>query len=1101
MRKLFRALISLLALAAVVAGAAGYWYVTRGDEFLRQKALVELNRLSPQLAIKLERANFDLYGRIRLAGLLVNHRETGEPLAKIPEVVVTVDRQQLLNDQKIVMRQVRFLAPEFFVQRNGNSWNWAGVTFRQKRSVPLPEFALEHGRARLQMLLPDGTARDRMMIDAITAQVAPGDGSSIGWQVQARIDPAGPVDLQGTLTSDFAPVNVAMSWKRIPVDDSLVALVEELIPESRELTSRGRELLRLEAARQATIAYRREERRQGRETEAEIDPASVRPLGGSFGIETLADLEVSWGATNHPAGDWRARVQFSQGRIDHTLLPWKISGLRGVASYEQGQLRLADVSWSAGETTFIADAVISQAGGLQLKFDGEQLALDESLKTRLPWNLAKAIDEIGLTGVLRGGGIVQRPPGGAWQYRLNGEMHDGALVASRFPLPIHSVVGTATLTSPDERSPVPLAVFEGNGLAGSSPVRFEGWARNPGPESEAFFDITAENYASDRAFLLACPPTLRRVLEDLRFQGRGHGRIQLHRPPGLGQKFYPHATVTLVDASVDPSYFRYRLDRLQGEVTWDGHKVNCVNMTAEHGGTRLTGFGSYQPERGPAELELSISATGAEFDQSLYLALPENLQTVWQDLDLGGRFDLNECLILWSAGRAVDVRIPSLKIADGRMTLRHWPLPITGIRGEVGYDQGQLTIRELSGQHEQTRLLVQGKGWFAPNDPWSLQFDRMLVDDLTPNPPFRRTLPSQLREVLDQLNPTGTVSLEGSSRLWATDASSTIIAGNWKTKLHLHRCGLNAGQRLEEIGGVVDQEGSYDGRDATISGRLAIDSVVVLGHQLSNVQGPFRYENGRFVAGSIENLPEPRAGAQPPPPRSEHITADAVGGKVLLDAEVFPEQGPRYRALLAINGGSLEKYAQRYLRGYSAVAGLMNGWMFVHGTGPREDQVQGHGTLMIYPAALFDLPIFVQIFSAMRFQPPDRAAFDYANLVFTLADSRFNFESIDLFGKSISFRGRGYVRFDGAMSLDFYSRMGGRTALPLVNTLIGAATSDWVRILVRGNINAPVARQEALPELTDTFRNFLLAPFAPRPAGGPIPTFRSSDGQPAGSRR
>ena len=66
----------------------------------------------------------------------------------------------------------------------------------------------------------------------------------------------------------------------------------------------------------------------------------------------------------------------------------------------------------------------------------------------------------------------------------------------------------------------------------------------------------------------------------------------------------------------------------------------------------------------------------------------------------------------------------------------------------------------------------------------------------------------------------------------------------------------------------------------------------------------------------------------------------------------------------------------------------MNGWIALHGSGSSPLNVAGRGNLQISPAALYELPAFVQIFKVLRFVPPDKTAFNTALVDFHVERAR-----------------------------------------------------------------------------------------------------------------
>ena len=109
----------------------------------------------------------------------------------------------------------------------------------------------------------------------------------------------------------------------------------------------------------------------------------------------------------------------------------------------------------------------------------------------------------------------------------------------------------------------------------------------------------------------------------------------------------------------------------------------------------------------------------------------------------------------------------------------------------------------------------------------------------------------------------------------------------------------------------------------------------------------------------------------------------------------------------------------------------MNGWAELAGNSSDPKDVTGRGQLLIHPAALYELPVFIQIFKTLSLATPDKTAFNYALTSFNIGNRMVNFSGIDLIGDAISLRGRGWARFDGPLQLQFYSRPASAWQVPL----------------------------------------------------------------------
>jgi len=195
---------------------------------------------------------------------------------------------------------------------------------------------------------------------------------------------------------------------------------------------------------------------------------------------------------------------------------------------------------------------------------------------------------------------------------------------------------------------------------------------------------------------------------------------------------------------------------------------------------------------------------------------------------------------------------------------------------------------------------------------------------------------------------------------------------------------------------------------------------------------------------------------------------------VALDAVVELGQPMRYRVLMSLSDAELKRYAQLYMPGSTKLAGKMNGEIDLKGEGVNPKRLNGTGKLVISPAALYELPVIVQIFNVVQFIPPDKKAFDKALFVFDVKDCVVHFERIDLLGDAITLVGRGTVNFDGNVKMRFASRLGRRQfAIPVIHEVMSVMSKDWVGVEVGGTLKEPKTKIHSFQQIDDALRRLL----------------------------
>jgi hypothetical protein len=217
-------------------------------------------------------------------------------------------------------------------------------------------------------------------------------------------------------------------------------------------------------------------------------------------------------------------------------------------------------------------------------------------------------------------------------------------------------------------------------------------------------------------------------------------------------------------------------------------------------------------------------------------------------------------------------------------------------------------------------------------------------------------------------------------------------------------------------------------------------------------------------------------------PDGERLTASFLGGVLAVDSLVRMGEPLRYDVRVGLRNGLLERYNQLYLSGAGRLSGVLNGVLFLTGTGTDFRQLKGNGRLVIEPADLYDLPLLLAIFRVMSLQTAEVAAFDRAQFDFNVRNGLVNFDRMNLQGESISLFGRGTVRInDRRIKLDFYSASGRRQIpIPILREVTNELTKGWVGVHVEGTLRDPRPEVRPVPVLDDALKK-LLGVFDNRP--------------------
>lgn len=1095
-RGTFKWMLFLVVLAAAGGGFYMYRLWQEQDRLLRKMILTTLEERYPHWNVEIGRTRFDWSRRVHLHDVLLRPEGDDAPLVRIAEIIIVVDQDQLAEDQSIVIERIDLRSPQIHLQRTAaGEWNYQRLLPIPRSQASLPDWSVRNASVQVE-LDREGTDPAHVSLKQLSID-APASGiSSFTFQSSLQLEDFGTLALEGEVDAASKGWSIRGQMKGVTVDEDLLQFLAGLSPQfEQQLVSLDQKLAALQSG--AGSVQPRPENRHPR-----ISSQTLPDVAGKASI----DFRLTKGA-RQAEPDFKVLLDLDQGEIRSPFLPVTLRGVSGQLYWDREQTLFRDFSARHGATFLKLDGSFRSANGQPVRtlaLEVENLELDRELARRLPSSWQKLYATLQPTGLInlstelildgtstvKTRNLVVRPQGCSAAH-------------SAFPYRVHEIYGTIWQEGANKDFEYDLTA-----LAGHEKLTLTGYTKNVGPQAENLFQISVAGIELDDQFRKACLPDVRKTLAALQLKARCNIQTTIYRPPGLNQSYTQRITADVIDGTVECEYFPLRLDRLTGKVSFNSENRLWLfsDLKARHGDTQVNGAGFFSNVNQPGELDLTLTVKNGHFDRALAKAIPAELQPVWEQLSPSGQF---HCLskMRWIPGQPVQISLPAIQIFKGGVVIEGFPIPLKNVEARMAYADDRLDIKSFVGWHDDARVRLEGYAEIMP-DQWRVRMEKAFIDDMVPDRVFRLALPHDLRSAMDTMDPRGKLSVSGVLEFRGTYPPESNVTAFWDLKTVFNGNSLWAGMQLEQMHGQLTARGTFDGRIVHCTGDIDLDSVLVLEHRISQVRGPYELHDQQLVVGSRRIMsPNP---AQVP--LTERVTASAIGGQLTLDAVARIGDSPSFRAIATMSSGYLEEYARLYIPGENTIKGIVNGWLDVHGrAGPTgelsSDAVTGRGQLQISPAALYELPVLVQVFKVLSFVPPDRTAFNYALVDFDVERNAFWFRSIDLVGDAISLRGKGSARFDGRVDLDFYSMLGrnASTRLPVFDVLINSATTGWVGVEVDGQVSSPRARLKVVPTIDDTLRRFL-STFNPRrrpPVTPPTLPNQAADrrGAPAGTEQ
>jgi hypothetical protein len=1091
-RKTLQWIATLLLLAGAVGGGYSYWFFTHSDEQLRGKILEFVAKKLPNARLEIGRAWF--WGRkVHLQNVLLSAKGLDQPLARCAEIVVTLDGQSLSDELRVDIRAVHVVRPDIRIVRDvSGHWNWENILPLPEPDEVCPEVAFEDLQVGLA-LAHGGTGTSSFHVQQGAVRLVPSARRKFQVEADGRLPTLGDVHLEGGFDLD------KRSWQ-LGGGTSAGANVADIVDSTlRAFPDMGERL----AAFERTLQSRVQTVSNEAEAPARLDPAFVpeRSAGRHLAGRARIQFELRRESSHDPV-NYKVLVDLAQGEVDHPLLPFGLQAVAGKIYARNDCLILRDIEAQNGTLRLNLDGQVTlpePAAGNRIDIKIADLPLDERLRSRLPASGRKLYDSVRPEGVIDAAGALICGSGGGWEptgWSVTAKHCSASHV--KFPYPISEIVGTAVQNGNS-------IALDLRGRAGNRPAKMIGRIVNPGPDADADFEFQVQQLPVDEMLLAAASAQapLHKTLTALNLRGLMDVHSWFHHGPGQGEKLDWRMDGRLADGSLEYNLFPYRIADLSGRFRFDSKKGvwNFDELRGRHGPAQLSGVGSFV-KTSPADhgtLKLEIQADDVAIGRDFQQAFPASSQKLWDLVYPTGKLK-TRVVLSWNPGSKPAIDVPVAVVTDGSLEIRSFPYPLEHVTARFAYGRDpnsgadRILVLAFQGWHDATKIRVNDSGQSfilcpAADDPvgeWRIRLERLLVDDLTPDHTLRRALPTAVRNTVNALNPQGSVSLDGMLELRGTRRPADPVTAAWSFETIASGATISTGVELMKVNGRAKSWGIWDGHNVRMEGRVDLNSAFVWNHQFTSIHGPFELANQDLIVGSAKTFVATPAGVQEETiPDSERMTARFVGGTILLDAQAhLNADKTRYRVKAAVRNASLGEYARVYIPNQATLRGVMNGWIDLSANSPEAKDVTGRGQLLIHPAALYELPVFVQIFKLFGFAPPNNTAFNYALASFSIGARQFNFREIDLIGDAISLRGQGLARFDGTLRLNFYSRPAGAWQRSIFRDLANQFGQGWVGVSVAGTVQQPLARQTALPQMNDAFKKFLDA-FNQRPGALP----------------
>ena len=1093
-----------LLLVAVATGVGAAWFWQNSDRLAKRILTERFELAAPDLKLLIGQVRLLPGKTVQLKSLEIRDRKSNQPLLRAAEVVAVIDDTEFFERQRVhitsvVARRIDLL----LVRRADGRWNWQDYRFvkNPELKILLPQIAAEDIRAQLILEHGGVVPNANLMLASSSFQAVPASATEYDFSGDVNLPDAGLLALNGGWNLESREWQLGGRMRDVQVGQKLASLAQSANP------SLSNHLEQVDSALSRFVPEQATETRSG-----VVPPTAALMIGNSqvapriLGLINI-DFEIG-GSPAMAVPDIRLKVDIYDGQISSAAIEDKLTDVQASVFRDNQNLIIKVTQARDGDASLsgmFQMSTLPDAAPPEIKLHVDRFPVDKRLKPFFPPKARQFFDNFAPHGLVSGDVTLRQSARGKWlPIGLTGTIEEADAEFHKFRYPIRRIAGTVSQRSFEVVEFIDQNVIfdlKAKGMAGNRVVTASGVIRQPGPEAEMLFDLEVSGFPIDSQFRDALDEGGRKVVDSLGISGVASATAKCYREPGLDRPTYMLLNATVNKAAMRFSNFPYEITDLSGNLQFNTRDKSWVfkDLNGRHGDGLLTASGTYRGSPSPGVLDMQIDAEGCLLDADLYNALGESSRSLWAMLQPKGRVNLTT-QIHWTAspGQKAVVRLPAVHIFDGELYPTAFPYRITVDSLKLSYDPNDprfagvqhCEIEEFKGRHVDAPISASGWAELSPDQLWQLHLNDLNATGLVPDDDLRAAMPDSWHETLSRLSRSGRVSVESSQLDFRGSTQPDVpTTAAWEMNLRLDNCGIAAGLQLDNVSGLVVARGAWDGFHLVNVGDIRLDTVEVLDMKLSRVFGPYRMDDDELLLGSREIFVSDPRSVSP----ATQIQAQGYGGSLMLNATVGLNEVNRYRLFSTINNSLLESYAAAHIPDQRNLKGIVNAWLYVTGEGEDSSSMEGKGQLLISPAALYELPLMVKLFSALgqlNFTVPNSTAFDYALMSFEVKDEAFWFDPVDLVGDSMALRGRGSVGFGGDVWLDFYSRPSQPRgpSIPLLKDVLFASTTRWVGVQVRGTVNRPQTDVRSRIEIDESMRQFLSA-FQPNP-NGPIPALR-----------
>ncbi len=355
--------------------------------------------------------------------------------------------------------------------------------------------------------------------------------------------------------------------------------------------------------------------------------------------------------------------------LTYYRFPYRLDRTVGTVTYRDGAVAMHLTGQAGGHPVHVEGSLDTSKAGNPgaVEVRGEDMRIDDALLAALPAAGADVVRRLRATGTFDFGFRHERGPQHPRGFlnSLGLRLSRCTLAYAGFPYPISNVSGSIQMEGKR------WTIRDVTGTNDTGVIRCSGVLDADERGRDVLtLDLTGSDVVLEPELRDALPPGMRRIWDDVAPRGSAKftARIQ-HEVGERHTEVELEATPEGETVSIEPAWFPYRLERLQGRLSWKDGILRFEGVRGVHARTTvstegLCRFGS------DGSWHVSFTRLAADrfhADHDVLRALPSGLQQAVADIGLKGLLSLDGALDIYSTAPR------EIALAGGRTEVIHGP--------------------------------------------------------------------------------------------------------------------------------------------------------------------------------------------------------------------------------------------------------------------------------------------------------------------------------------------------------------------------------------------------------------------------------------------